>query len=174
MSKMIKINAELIGAELFALADILKTAIVVSAAALLSRTNEDVKENAALAVGHLEEMGTKLDGVRNSVSQKKGVTLAARLKGSIKEIDIDAIIEIVNVIDFRVDSYRKILFDVLESKHREGIDLFAGAVGPLGRAVQQAIALVWGRSPGSPIFFDLFFAETMKNLSKESWGEEGS
>jgi hypothetical protein len=160
-------------AELFSLGDALKATIILSAAALLSRRTDDLEANAQLVMTHLEEMGRKLDGLRSDVSQRKGVSIAARLRGQIKEIDDGVFTEAANLIDDRIDSYRDALLAVLESKQREGIDLFARRVGALGRAIQAAIGLVAGDSlMGSPFLFDAFFEQTMEELSRKSWADE--
>ena len=86
MSKL-QVNAELALATLPDLSNVLKKTIVVSAAAVLSRLPNDLKANAAAAVAHLDEMGRKLDGLRNDVSQASAASLAAKPDGQILEID---------------------------------------------------------------------------------------
>jgi hypothetical protein len=168
----LRVNAAVVAAELFELGDDLKAAIVVSAAALLSRRGDDLEANAHLVVARLQEMHQKLNDVRNGVLERKGVSIIARLRGRTKDIDSNRFTEATNLIDDRIDSYKDVFRSVLESKDREGIDVFARRVGALGRAIQDAIGLVAGNAlMGSPFLFDALFAQTMEELSGKRWDD---
>jgi hypothetical protein len=93
----VQVNTDIALATLVDLANTLKKAIIVSAAAVLSRMTNDLKANAAAAVTHLDEMGRKLDGLRNDASQRNGVSFATKLKGKILEVDSDLFAERVGI-----------------------------------------------------------------------------
>jgi hypothetical protein len=165
-----QVNAETTLATLLDLANVLKKTIVVSAAAVLSRMTNDLKANAASAVAHLDEMGRKLDGLRNDVSQRRAVSFAAKLKGQVLEIDGELFSERVGIVDDRIDGYKDALFDVIESEQRESLEFLCRRVGALGRAIQDVVALLTDKElAGSPLYFDQFFIDTMAELSKSNW-----
>ena len=169
MSKL-QVNAELALATLPDLSNVLKKTIVVSAAAVLSRLPNDLKANAAAAVAHLDEMGRKLDGLRNDVSQASAASLAAKPNGQILAIDGELFAEKVGIVDQRIDGYKDALFDVIESEQRDGLEVFCSRVGALGRAIQDVAALLTDKqSPESAFHFDQFFLDTMAELSKSDW-----
>ena len=166
----VQVNTEIALATLLDLANVLKKTIVVSAAAVLSRMPNDLKANAASAVAYLDEMGRKLDGLRNDVSQSRAVSLAAKLKGQILEIDGELFAERAGIVDERIDGYRDALFDVIESEQREGLEFFCRRIGALGRAIQDVIGLISNEElAGSALQFDQFFMDTMAELSKSDW-----
>ena len=174
MSK-IPINVGLVAAELFGAGDALKSAIFVSVAALLSRTSEDLEANAATALSHLDDLGRRIDGVRNAVSQASGVTLVAKVTGKVREIDGDALTEALSMIDDGIEASRNNFDDVLQSNHRDGADLFADRICALGHDVQAAIEIIVGPGAGGPaLLFDTYYAEAMRTLAAEDWGTETS
>jgi hypothetical protein len=101
--------------------------------------------------------------------RKGGVTLVAKLKGEVREIDVAAFTEIMNALDFDIDDFKEKLFISLESKNREGIVDFLGALGRLGRSVLRAITLVCGKEvPLSPFYFEMVFSQAMETVAEES------
>ena len=130
----------------------------------------DLKANAASAVAYFDEMDRKLDGLRNDVSQGRAVSLAAKLKRQILEIDSEVFSEWVGIVDERIDDYKDALFDLIESEQREGLELFCRRVGALGRAIQDVVGLLTDKElAGSTLQFDQFFMDTMAELSKSDW-----
>ena len=168
MSEMVQINTPLIGNALVALCDTLQAAIFTSACAISSRTKEDLEHNSDLAFGHLEDVGRTLDGLRNDVSQKKGVTLAAKLKGQVREIDGAAFTEIMNLINSNIDICQEQLGEAIANEHRKGTASFLETIGRLGRWLLRAINLVLAKDvPLSPFYFDLVFVQAMETFAEE-------
>jgi hypothetical protein len=166
----LQVNTDIALATLVDLENTLKKTVVVSAAAVLSRMTNDLKANAAAAVTHLDAMGRKLDGLRNDVSQRNGVSFTTKLKGKILEVDSGLFAERVGIVDDRIDGYKDALFNVIESDQREGLEFFCHRVGALGRAIQDVVVLFTDKElTGSPLYFDQFFMDTMGELSKKDW-----
>jgi len=157
----IKVNADAIVAELGQVADEYKAAILTAAAAIHSRSADDVNHNAAEVREHLEEMGRRLDGLRNGLSQAKGSS----------EFDRGNFTEAVDLIDSRIDTFWDCLESVLASNHRGGFEQFADRVGPLGRAVFGAIETVTGRVMPAEmlLYFENVFAEAVQKMSELDW-----
>jgi hypothetical protein len=169
MSK-VQVNAETALATLLDLSNVLKKTIVVSAAAVLSRLPNDLKANAAAAVAHLDEIGRKLDGLRNDVHRASAASFAANPNRQILEIDGELFAEKVGIVDQAIGGYRNALFDVIESEQRDGLEVFCSRVGALGRAIQEVVGLLTNKeTPESTFHFDRFFLDTMAELSKSDW-----
>ena len=167
----IEVNTSLILPELFSLGDALKAAIFTSAAAILSRMSEDVDANAELAEGHLRELGRRLDGVRNTVSQRKGVSLLERLKGHVKEVDFKELTKDLDAIDREIDAFKDSLFSVLENRYREGIASCGDRALFLGLSVGAAIERMTGKAlPLPPLYWQELFLQSLKDLSEKDWG----
>ena len=150
--------------KLFGLTDDLKATIVTSLAALMSRTNADVEANAGLSLDHIENMGRKLDEVRNA-SKTEDMSFFQKMKGGTQEIDGRTFFETIGLIDSGIDMTKESLMRVLESSTREDADSVGRAVIFLGLAVNAGIELIAGKAlPLPATYWADFYSETM-----ESW-----
>ena len=125
----------------------LKAAIAVSAAAILSRAEADLRANAAAAIGHFDAFGRKLDALR----------IAALNPG-------------IGVVADRTDVAKASLFEVVGSAERDGVAIFAERVGELGEALHAVMARA-GSAPVPPFMFDQFFLESMHDLGQRDWSD---
>jgi hypothetical protein len=125
----------------------LKAALAVSAAAILSQTEADLKANAAAAIQHFDMFGRKLDALRT-----------------------DALNAGIGVVVRRIDVTKASLFDVVGSPERDGLATFAERVGELGAELNAVMAKA-GQAPEPPFQFDQFFLESMHDLGQRDWSE---
>jgi len=125
----------------------LKAAIAVSAAAILSRAEADLRANAAAAIGHFDAFGRKLDALRT----------AALNPG-------------ISVVADRTDVAKASLFEIVGSAERDGVAIFAERVGELGEALHAVMARA-GSAPVPPFMFDQFFLESMHDLGQRDWSD---
>lgn len=123
----------------------LKAAIAVSAAAILSQAEADLKANATAAIDHFDSFGRKLDALRTD-------TLNAG----------------IGVIAQRIDLTKASLFEVVGSPERDGLTIFAERVGELGAALNAVMATA-GDAPAPPFQFDQFFLESLHDLGQRDW-----
>jgi len=121
----------------------LKAAIAVSAAAILSQAEADLKANAAAAIEHFDAFGRKLDALRT-----------------------DSLNERIGVVAERMDIAKATLFEVVGSAERDGLAVYAERVGELGAAFNAVMAHA---APVPPFQFDQFFLETMHDLGQRDW-----
>ncbi|MDB5620198.1 hypothetical protein [Tardiphaga sp.] len=127
----------------------LKAAIVVSAAAILSQADADLRANAAAAVEHFDSFGRKLDTLRtNSLNDR------------------------ISVVASKTDIAKTTLFEVVGSAEREGLATFAERVGELGQAFNEVMAQA-GLASTPPFQFDQFFLESMHDLGQRDWSDAG-
>ena len=125
----------------------LKAAIAVSAAAILSQAEADLKANATAAINHFDAFGRKLDALRT-----------------------DALNAGIGVIAERIDITKASLFEVVGSPERDGLAIFAERVGELGSALNSVMTLA-GKAPEPPFQFDQFFLESMHDLGQRDWSD---
>jgi hypothetical protein len=125
----------------------LKAAIAVSAAAILSQVEADLRANAAAAIDHFDTFGRKLDSLRT-----------------------DALNPGIGVVAERIDNTKATLFEVVGSPERDGLAIFAERVGELGAALNAVMAEA-GQAPQPPFQFDQFFLESMHDLGQRDWGD---
>ena len=123
----------------------LKAAIAVSAAAILSQAEADLKANAAAAIEHFDAFGRKLDALRT-----------------------DSLNERIGVVAERMDIAKATLFEVVGSAERDGLAVYAERVGELGAAFNAVMAQAHA-APVPPFRFDQFFLETMHDLGQRDW-----
>jgi hypothetical protein len=128
----------------------LKAAIVVSAAAILSQAEADLKANAAAAIGHFDGFGRKLDALRTHALNDR-----------------------IGVVAERIDIAKATLFEVVGSAERDGLALFAERIGELGAAFNDVMAQA-GAAPTPPLQFDQFFLESMHDLGQRDWSDTGA
>jgi hypothetical protein len=136
-----------IPAALRAAATTLKAAIAVSAAAILSQAEADLRANATAAIGHFETFGRKLDALRT-----------------------DALNACIGVVAERIDITKATLFEVVGSPERDGLAIFAERVGELGEALNAVMAKA-GPAPTPPFQFGQFFLESMHDLGQRDWSD---
>lgn len=127
----------------------LKAAIVVSAAAILSRAEADLKANAAAAIAHFDAFEQKLDALRT-----------------------DALNDSIGVVARRIDITKASLFEVVGSAERDGLAIFAERVGELGAALNAVMAQA-GSAPSPPFQFEQLFLESMHDLGQRDWSDAG-
>ena len=125
----------------------LKAALAVSAAAILSQAEADLKANAAAAIQHFDMLGRKLDALRT-----------------------DALNAGIGVVARRIDFTKASLFEVVGSPERDGLAIFAERVGELGAELNAVMAKA-GQAPEPPFQFDQFFLESMHDLGQRDWSE---
>jgi uncharacterized protein with beta-barrel porin domain len=125
----------------------LKAAIAVSAAAILSQADADLRANAAAAIEHYETFGRKLDALRT-----------------------DGLNAGIGVVAERIDIAKASLFEVVGSPERDGLAIFADRVGELGSALNAVMATA-GRAPEPPFRFEQFFLESMHDLGQRDWSD---
>lgn len=125
----------------------LKAALAVSAAAILSQAEADLKANAAAAIAHFDTFGRKLDALRTDA-------LNAGIGGVAERIDIA----------------KASLFDVVGSPERDGVAIFAERIGELGAAFNAVLAKA-GQAPEPPFQFDQFFLESLHDLGQRDWSD---
>ena len=125
----------------------LKAAIAVSAAAILSQADADLRANAAAAVKHFDAFGRKLDALRTH------------------ELN-----DLIGTVAERTDLAKATLFEVVGSAEREGLTIFAERVGELGTALHAVMAQA-GAAPVPPFAFDQFFLESMHDLGQRDWSD---
>ena len=123
----------------------LKAAIAVSAAAILSQAEADLRANAAAAIEHFDSFGRKLDALRT-----------------------DALNDNIGLVADRMDIAKASLFEVVGSPERDGLTVFAERVGELGAAF-HAVMVKAGCAPTPPFLFDQFFLESMHDLGQRDW-----
>lgn len=147
----------------------LKAAAVVSAAAILSQGKSDLEANAAAATGHFDGVSRQLDAFRKCVLEN--ALSPAKTGVRIVDVDIDALDRLIDNADQQIVQTRDALFAVVESSERNGLEAFAERIGELGRALQEAIALIAPSAfPGeTPFKFDQFFLESLQELSQRDW-----
>ena len=125
----------------------LKAALAVSAAAILSQAEADLKANAAAAIAHFDTFGRKLDALRT-----------------------DALNDGIGVVAQRIDATKASLFDVVGSPERDGLTTFAESIGELGAALNAVMAKA-GQAPEPPFRFDQFFLESLHDLGQRDWSD---
>lgn len=138
---------EPIAAALRDAATTLKAALAVSAAAILSQAEPDLKANAAAAIQHFDMFGRKLDALRT-----------------------DALNAGIGIVAIRIDVTKASLFEVVGSPERDGLAIFAECVGELGAEFNAVMAKA-GQAPEPPFQFDQFFLESMHDLGQRDWSE---
>lgn len=125
----------------------LKAAIAVSAAAILSQVEADLRANAAAAINHFDTFGRKLDALRT-----------------------DALDAGIGIVAERIDITKASLFEVVGSPARDGLAIFAERVGELGSALNAVMATA-GRAPTPPFQFHQFFLESLHDLGQRDWSD---
>ncbi len=123
----------------------LKAAIVVSAAAILSQAEADLKANAAAAIAHFDAFERKLDALRT-----------------------DALNDRIGDVAKRTDIAKASLFEVVGSAERDGLAIFAKRIGELGTALNAVMAQA-GSAPIPPFQFEQFLLESMHDLGQRDW-----
>ena len=128
----------------------LKAAIAVSAAAILSQAEADLRANAAAAIEHFDAFGRKLDALRTDALNPK-----------------------IEIVADRTDITKASLFEVVGSAERDGLMVFAERVGELGAAFNAVLDKA-GAAPSPPFLFNQFFLESMHDLGQRDWRDAGA
>jgi hypothetical protein len=167
----ILINTALASAALRDAATTLKAAIAVSAAAILSESKADLEANAAAAARHFDAFGDKLDALRDGILKGSANAAALALISSAGTVEIESmrLAKGIAMIHSLIKSTKRILFNVVGTATRNGIDVFADQVGILGRSFQSVSFSVGEPMPATPLQFDQFFLETMADLGQRDW-----
>jgi hypothetical protein len=167
----IPVNTALVTAALRDAATTLKTAIVVSAAAILSQAKPDLDANAAAAVDQLDAFRDKLHTLRDGIRQGTGnaKALAVLSTAGTADIDFEALAQDIAVVDRLIEATRRTLFAVVSNNARDGIEMFAEQVGILGRHFQFVGFRAGEPAPAAPFQFDQFFLETIADLGQRDW-----
>lgn len=167
----IRINTEMALVALRRSATMLKAAIAVSAAAILSETDGDLQANSSAALSHFDDFGQKLKAVSAAVQDKNAIAAAIVLHAGVSEIDVDALGKQLELMHGLLKTTRRSLRAVVGSRTRDGIDVFAGHVGSLGRCFQHFAFSVGEPAAATPFMFEQFFLETMADLGQRDWSD---
>lgn len=162
------VKTEQVSVSLRKVTSTLKAAIVVSAAAILSRTSDDLEANAANAMGHFDDFAGQFHGIRQGMLPRALLSTTYVL-GTDIEIEASVCDEAIKRIDGHLASARQAFRTVAESPERDGLDVFTESVGALGRAFQGFTALVTPEKDATPFLFDQFFLEAMQDLAQRDW-----
>ena len=167
----IRINTELALAALRRSATTLKAAIAVSAAAILSETDGDLQANSSAALAHFDDFGQKLEAVSAAVQDKNALAAAVVSHAGVSEVDLDALGRQIELIHGLLKTTKRSLRAVVGSRTRDGIDIFAGHVGSLGRSLQHLAFHAGEPAATTPFMFEQFFLKTMADLGQRDWSD---
>ncbi|CAN5318028.1 hypothetical protein BH11PSE4_BH11PSE4_33220 [soil metagenome] len=169
----IHVNAALAAAALRDAATTLKTAIVVSAAAILSQAKADLAANEAAAIEQYAAFLGKLDALHDGILQNSSNAAALAVVSTTGTIQVDAgkLEAKIALIAAQIEHTKDILSDVLGSNLRNGIDDFAEQVGLMGRAFEDIDFHAGELALTPPFQFDQFFLETMADLGQRDWSD---
>lgn len=148
----------------------LKAALVVSAAAILSQGKADLEANAATAFGHFDDFLIQIDAICDDALTDEGARRSGS-SASLRNIDSQLLELLTDVVDGRTGTVEQALKAITGSSDRSGLDDLSVAIGELGNALTDLMAIFAPPSDENvrPFRYDQFFLQAMQELGERDW-----